>query len=169
MERKIHSRFYSPLRLYSSFYSGVRSALCCQAERKGEQRRTRLRLQARPSTIYVLTLDLSFLFQFLAAFLKVAWRHFHSARCHVGRSGVGLFERGGPNQPLPAPPGVQGWRHRCLMLAATANLEPGWPRGGGHLLRMDSHTLGSPFWKGDAARPIVVSFEGTVCWVAPSY
>lgn len=122
---KIHSRFYSPLQLYSSFYSGVRSALCCQAERKGEQRRTRLRLQARPSTIYVLTLDLSFLFQFLAAFLKVAWRHFHSARCHVGRSGVGLFERGGPNQPLPAPPGVQGWRHRCLVLAATANLEPG--------------------------------------------
>lgn len=162
-ERQLHPRFYSPLRRFSSFYSGVCAPLCVvrQKEKGSSGRRGGVCVQVCRQDRRQFTSER---FSFVsAAFLKVAWRHFHSARYHVGRSGVGLFERGGPNQPLPAPPGVQGWRRRCLVLAPTANLEPSCPHGGGHLLRLDSHTLGSPFWKGNDTRShCFCLFEGTV-------
>lgn len=128
VERQLHPRFYSPPRRFSSFHSGVCAPLCVVRQKEKGSSADGV---ANVSRFASKTVDKSTSERSISPpsisppFPKVAWRHFHSARCHVGRSGVGLFERGGPNQPLPAPPGVQGWRRRCLVLAPTANLEPG--------------------------------------------
>lgn len=61
---------------------------------------------------------------------------------------IWILEWGGPKRPIPSPPGVQGWRCRCLVLPPSVHLKPSWPNNGGHFLRLDTHTLGRSFWKG---------------------
>lgn len=84
---------------------------------------------------------------FVAPF-KVVRRRFTRFCYHVGGSGVWILEWGGLKQSLPSPSGMQGWRCRCLVLPPAVHLKPGWPHGGGHLLRLDTHTLGCSFRKG---------------------
>lgn len=130
------------------FHSGACSslpALCCQAERKTHQSGWRVSwYTGTPVSDQIKTIASHFVCS------KVVRYHLAPFCYNVGGSGVWILEWGGLNQPLPSPPGMQGWRCRCLVLPSSVHLKPGWPHGGGHLLRLDAHTLGRSFRKGSS-------------------